>query len=165
MSNVAITVSAAPDHWQAPDWQRLWLATRTERRPWRSLALVPAGPGASPEMMMQIAVNLAQTGMVHVGSPIHVADATRVTLPQLVPFSEGIAWHMRESEMMVLALSALSENVTSLPLAKAADAALLCVVMGAMSAADAKKTVTEIGPAHFIGSALFRAPLGGPVPG
>jgi hypothetical protein len=157
MSNVAITVSAAPDLWQAADWQRLWLATRTEnKRRWRSLALVPAGPGASPETLLQIAVTLAHTGMVHVGLPIHVADATRVTLPELVPFSEGLAAHMRDTEMMVLALSALSENVTSLALAKAADCALLCVVQGEMSTADARKTVAQIGAAHFIGSAIFR---------
>lgn len=158
MSNVAITVSGAVDLWQTPDWQRLWLATRTEKKRWRSLALVPAGPGVTPEILVQIAITLAHTGMVHVGSPIHVADATRLTLAQLVPFSDGLAWHMRETEMMVLALSAISENVTSLPLAKAADAALLCVVLGEMSNADAKATVAQVGASHFIGSALFRLP-------
>ncbi|MFT3925227.1 MAG: hypothetical protein QM778_22005 [Myxococcales bacterium] len=158
-NNVAITVSGAPDLWQATDWQRLWLATRTEsKRNWRSIALVPAGPGVSPEILVQIAVTLAHTGMVHVGLPIHVADGTRVTLDQLVPFSEGLAEHMREQEMMVLALSALSENVVSLPLAKAADCALLCVVLGEMSGEDAKKTVAQIGASHFIGSAVFRLP-------
>ncbi len=156
MSNVAITVSAAPDLWRASDWQRLWLSTRSHKRRWRSLALVPAGPGASPETLLQIATTLAHTGMVHVGQPIHVADATRVSLAQLVPFSEGLAWHMQEAEMMVLALSALTDNVTSLSLAKAADCALLCVVLGEMSAADAKKTVAEVGASHFIGSAIFR---------
>ena len=159
MSNLAITVSEAPELWQEPDWQRLWLATRTEKKKrWRSLALIPAGPGVSPETMLRIAVTLAHTGMVHVGSPIHVADATRVTLADLVPFSEGLAYHMRDSEMMVLALSALTENVTSLSLAKAADCALLCVVLGQMSTGDARKTVAQVGPSHFIGSAVFQAP-------
>jgi len=158
MSNVAITTSAAPDLWQMADWQRLWLSTRTEKRRWRSMALVPAGPGVTPETMLQIAVTLAHTGMVHLGAPIHVADATRITLSQLVPFSEELAWHMRETEMMLLALSALSENVTSISLAKTADCALLCVVLGQMSTADAKKTVAQVGASHFIGSAVFRLP-------
>ncbi len=158
MSNVAITTSAAPDLWQTADWQRLWLSTRTEKKRWRSLALVPAGPGASPETMLQIAVTLAHTGMVHLGAPIHVADATRITLAQLVPFSEELTLHMRDTEMMLLALSALTENVTSISLAKAADAALLCVVLGDMSTSDAKKTVAQIGANHFIGSAVFRLP-------
>lgn len=156
MSNVAISVAAAPDLWRAEDWQRLWLSTRANKKGWRSLALVPAGPGVSPELLLQIATTLAHTGMVHVGQPIHVADATRVSLADLVPFSEGLAWHMRDTEMMLLALSALNENVTSLPLAKAADCALLCVVPGAMTMADAKKTVAEVGAGHFIGSAIFR---------
>lgn len=158
MSNVAITSFAAPDVWQAADWQRLWLATWTKKKRWRSLALVPAGPGVPPETVVQIAVALARTGMVHTGAPIHVADATRVTLPQLEPFSEALATQMRDHDMMVLALSPLSENVTSLSLAKAADCALLCVVLGQMSSAEAKKTVTQIGAPHFIGSAAFRLP-------
>jgi len=48
--------------------------------------------------------------------------------------------------------------VTSVSLAKSADAALLCVVLGEMSTTDAKKTVEQIGAAHFIGSAVFRLP-------
>lgn len=107
---------------------------------------------------MQIAFALARTGMVHVGAPIHVADATRVSLAQLEPFREGLEWHMRDGEIMILALSALSENVTSLPLAKTADKALLCVVLGEMATADAKKTVAQIGAGHFIGSGIFRQP-------
>jgi hypothetical protein len=158
MSNVAITVSGAPDHWRVEDWQRLWLAARSDTRRWRSLALVPAGPGVSPEILLQIAVTLAHTGMVHVGLPIHVADATRVTLADLVPFSESLAENMRESEMMVLALSALTDNVTSLSLARSADAALLCVVQNEMSVSDAKRTVAQVGANHFIGSAVFKLP-------
>jgi hypothetical protein len=156
MSNGAITVSSSSEVWQAPEWQRLWLSTRTKKKSWRSIALVPAGPGTSPETFVQIALSLARTGMVHVGTPIHVADATRITLGQLEPFSEGLASHVRDAEMMVLALSALSDNVTSLPLAKAADCALLCVVLGEMSASDAKATIAQIGASHFIGSAVFR---------
>jgi hypothetical protein len=160
MENVAITVSAAPDLWRAPDWQRLWLAIRTENRPWRSLALIPAGPGASADVMVQIAVALAHTGMVHTGLPIHVADGTRVTLAQVVPFSDGIRSHMAEGEMMMLALSALSDNATSLALAKSADCALLCIIADGMSIADGRRTVSQIGAGRFLGSAVFRPPIG-----
>lgn len=158
MSNVAITVSAAPNVWQAADWQRLWLAIWSQKRRWRSLAILPAGPGASPETILQIAVALARTGTVHTGLAIHVADATRVTLAQLEPFAEGLSWHMRDNEMMILALSSLTDNVTSLSLAKQSDCALLCVVLGEMSGGEARKTVAQIGVPHFIGSAVFRLP-------
>jgi hypothetical protein len=56
---------------------------------------------------------------------------------------------------MVVALCSLRENQTSLALAKAADCALLCVLLGEMSSPDARSTVSQVGPAHFIGSAVF----------
>jgi hypothetical protein len=158
MSKAAITVSAAPDVWQAADWQRLWLSLWTQKRSWRSLALVPAGPGATPQTFLQIAVALARTGTIHTKIPIHVADATQVQLGQLEPFSAELTSHIGDEEMMVIALSPLDENVTALPLAKQADCALLCVVLGEMSGADARKTVSQIGASHFIGSAVFRLP-------
>jgi hypothetical protein len=142
--------------WRNPDWQQLWLSAQSPPKAWRTLALLPAGPGASPEVMMQIAVSLAHTGMTHLGVPIQVADATRITLGQLVHFTEELNYYERQDAMVLLALSALSENVTSTSLAQSADRTLLCVLMDTMSAADAKKTVERLGKDRFIGSALFR---------
>jgi hypothetical protein len=155
MNNVAISVSSAPDIWRAPDWQRLWLAMRGQKKRWRSVALLPAGPGASPESCLQIAVTLAHTGMVHMGSPVHAADGTRVTLAQLERFSKGLTSHMQNDELMIMALASLSDNVTSYSLAKKADCVLLCVMLGETMAADARKTVSQLGSTHFIGSAVF----------
>lgn len=147
--------SAKLQPWHTSTWQRLWLASQVEARPWRSLALIPAGPGVAPETMVQIAYSLAHTGMMHLGTPVHVADATRVTLAQLVSFNEELE-QAKHSGMVLLALSALSENVTSLSLARATDNALLCVVLRQMAAADGKDTVERIGKERFIGSAVFR---------
>lgn len=144
--------------WKNPDWQQLWLASQANGRDWRSLALVPAGPGATPEQILQIAVTLAHTGMTHLGMPIHVADATRISLPQLVQFSEELSQYTQPSGMVLVALSALSDNVTSITLAKAADCALLCVLLDKMSIKEGKKTIERIGAKRFIGSAVFRAP-------
>ena len=70
--------------WHDSEWQRLWLAV--ESRPWRSLALVPAGTGAPLDFTLVVAVTLSRTGMVHVGTPLQVADATSVSLSQLTAF-------------------------------------------------------------------------------
>src|SRR5689334_8958581 len=43
--------------WQSTDWQRLWLALARKR--WRTLALVPGGSGAEPELTIDVAVALA----------------------------------------------------------------------------------------------------------
>lgn len=162
--SAAITTTTSPrkQHalapWQDQDWQRLWLATQEQERPWRSLALLPAGPGFSNETMLQIAVTLSHTGMTHLGGAIHVADGTRVRLADLVDFSQEIARCTQHNDMVLIALSAANDNVTSVSIAQAADCALLCVLRGEMRTTHAKKTIEEVGSAHFIGSAMFRRP-------
>lgn len=146
--------SASMEPWRRPDWQGLWLASQA--RPWRSLALVPAGPGAPPEMLVHAAVTLARTGMVHLGTPIHVADATRITLAQLAAFTDELEHYAQQNSMIVLALPALGDNVTSLSLAQSADKSLLMVLMEKMAIADAKKTVEKVGAQRFIGSVVLK---------
>jgi hypothetical protein len=142
--------------WQAADWQRLWLSIWAKKRPWRSLAIVPAGPGASSATIMQIAVSMANAGNLYVKKPIHVADAAGILQTrQVAPFSAQLARYVDEPALVLLALPPLEESATALPLARAADCALLCIVQGAMVSSTAKKTVGQIGKAHFIGSALF----------
>lgn len=142
--------------WQTPDWQRLWLAVQGKKKSWRSLAIVPAGPGGPPDLTLHIAVTLAHTGMLHLGAPIHVADATRLTLPELVPFSEEVVRYTEGNGMILLALSAVTDNVTSVSLAQSADLSLLCVVLGQMSVADGKETLERIGSTRFLGSIVLR---------
>ena len=158
MSGTAITVSPSPEVWQATDWRQLWLSISSKKQRWRSLAIVPAGPGVAPDTVLQIAVALAHTGTLHMRAPIHVANATQIGLSQLGEFSEELARYMRQAERMIVAVPAFGDNLTSLPLAKATDGALLCVVMGAMSSADARAAVAQLGASRFLGSAVFRLP-------
>jgi hypothetical protein len=150
----ALARSSDSEPWRRPDWQSLWLASQS--RPWRSMALVPAGPGASPELLVQVAVTLARTGMVHLGTPIHVADATRITLAQLASFSEELEHYAQQNAIILIALPALSENVTSFSLAQSADTSLLLVLLQQMEVAEAKKTVERVGAQRFIGSVVLR---------
>ena len=76
----SLALARPPEAWRDPAWQRLWLAI--EPRPWRSLALIPAGEGGEPALTLGVAVTLARTGMVHLQSPIHVADAMKMALDQ-----------------------------------------------------------------------------------
>ena len=142
--------------WQAADWQQLWLSIWSTKRPWRSLALVPAGPGTSPQVITQLAVSMANAGNVYVKKPIHVADGSGILLSQQVPsFSAELTRYVDAPSLVLLALPALKESSTSLALAKAADCALLVIMRGQTGRSDAKKTVSQIGAKHFIGSALF----------
>src|SRR5690606_1054906 len=80
-------VVTPPQHWKDVEWQQLWLAT--QRRRWRSLALVPAGE-MPPDFTLDIAVGLVQTGSLHLGMPIRVADATQVPLAHLMQFTSEL---------------------------------------------------------------------------
>lgn len=139
--------------WRVAEWQRLWLAIQS--RPWSSLALVPASAGAPLHFTVIVAVILSRTGMVHLGSPVQVADATRVPLAQLTPFLEEIQRIALSGERILVALPPATENPVTAAIAKGTDAALLCVLLEKMAWSAAKKTVAEIGNARFVGSAIF----------
>jgi hypothetical protein len=86
-----------------------------------------------------------------------VADATRLTLAQLVGFTEEMARHREQTGGVIVALPSLSENVTAINVAQAADAVLLCVLMRRMGMADTKRTVERVGKNRILGAATFCA--------
>jgi hypothetical protein len=151
---LALKQAARVEAWRNQDWQKLWLALQSRR--WQTLALVPAGPGMPRDFTVKIATTLARTGMTHLGTPIHVADATRLPLSHLVGFAEELQRFAQEGELVLVALAAASDNPITVSLAQKTQGAVLCVMMEAMRSADARKTVNRIGAARFVGSAIFR---------
>jgi hypothetical protein len=141
--------------WRDADWQKLWLSV--QGRSWGSLAIVPAGTGGPPDFTLTIAVTLARIGIMHLGVPIHVADATRIPLGYLVQFSEEVRRLKQEGELVLIALAAVTENPVTVSLARAADSSVLCILLETMSSSEAKATVERIGAARFLGSAVFHA--------
>jgi hypothetical protein len=141
--------------WRDPDWQRLWLSIQA--RPWRALAIVPAGAGAPPDFTLRVAMTLARTGMVHLGSPVQVADATKVPLAYLTQFIEDVRLCTTQGDRILLALAPINENPVTLSIAQAADSALLCVLLNHMPSAQAKKTVAQVGFNRFAGSVIFHS--------
>ena len=111
--------------WQDAEWQRLWLAV--ESKPWRSLALVPAGDGASADFTLVIALTLSRTGMVHIGGPLQVADATQITLRQLAAFSNEVKRYTDSGQRLLVALPSIVENAITASIVQSVDAAVLCV--------------------------------------
>jgi len=139
--------------WNNQEWQRLWLAV--ESRPWRSLALIPAGQGASADFILIVAMTLSQTAMVHLGKPIQVADGTQVPLNLLTAFSQEVKHCTSTGERLFVALPPIGGNAITTSIAQATDAAVLCILSGKMSSGDAKNTVKLIGAQRFLGSAIF----------
>jgi hypothetical protein len=142
--------------WQEQDWQRLWLATQVDARPWRSLALVPGGSGMPPNLMEKIAISLSRTGMTHLQRNIHIADATRVRLAELNAFfAEVERCTSNGNDRVVIALAPVTENVTTVSIAQESDCALLCIVRGHTRVKRVKQTIEQIGAKRFIGSVMF----------
>jgi hypothetical protein len=147
---------AASQPWQEPDWQRLWLATHSREREWRSLALLPGSAGLPARFMEKVAVGLSRTGMTHLGHAIHVADATQMRLEELSSFLEEVAHCTAGGERrVVIALSALDENVTSASIAQHVDRVLLCVLRGHTDMTSLHRTVRDVGKERFLGSVMF----------
>lgn len=128
-------------------WQRLWLAAQS--RPWRSLAVVAAGEGLSTARAARV---LARAGASHLGDVVELIDATAVTLQQLRAITGSCVDRPDGAPRVILALGPVLESPASLALARAADAALLCVTLGETSIAEAQRTIAEIGQARFVGS-------------
>jgi hypothetical protein len=149
----AIEPSRNLEAWLDAEWQRLWLAV--ESRPWRSLALIPAGDGASSDFTLIVAMTLSRTGMVHLGSSIQIADATQVSLSQLSAFSNEVRRCTSNGQRLLVALPPTKDSAVTATIAQMVDVALLCVLSNRMSSEQAKRTVQLVGPARFLGSAIF----------
>lgn len=143
------------DLWRDPEWQRLWLALQS--RPWHSLAIVPGSEGAPKDFALRIAVILSRTGMVHLGRPVQVCDATDVPLAFLTQLIDEIAHYKRAGEPILVALAPAAGSPLTVSIAQATDASLLCVLLERMKGAQTKRTVAQIGANRFVGSAIFRS--------
>ena len=138
------------DPTSAVAWERLWLAT--QRRPWRSLAVIPAGAGVQTS---RIARALVGVGSSHLGPSIQIADATTITLAGLEACLRACLEPREDIQRVLIALGPVLENPASLALAQAADAAILCLVLGESSISDAERTIEEVGRARFVGSMIL----------
>jgi hypothetical protein len=150
---LAIRPQQAIEPWRDREWQRLWLALQHQQ--WKSFAVVAAAVGAPSDFPLRVAVTLARTGMMHLGTPIQVADGTRIPLTALATFIDEMERCVQNGDKILLALAPPQENPTTTALARSADLALLCIMLERMKWGEARKTLDQIGTAKFIGSAIF----------
>lgn len=135
--------------WDRPDCQRIWLGTQL--KDWRTLAIVPADEQLSTYEVASLIMALG----LHNGEPIGVADLRDVGLNRVRASMEVVEVHVGRGERVVLATSAITTNLATIALARAADAAVLCVSFGSTSLALARETIDQIGKEHFLGSVLL----------
>jgi hypothetical protein len=144
-------VSTMSSDWYGPELQRLWFSTRALQ--WQSLALVPASVGVS---VIELAYAFSSIGLWSRGESVEVVDLRNVLFSSLRGPIEVIKWHLRSGGRVVLALKSCFDGVATVPLAQAADCAILCVALGATRIAEANETVEQVGREHFVGTLMVR---------
>ena len=137
--------------WDRTDWQRMWL--RTQSLDWRTLALVP---GDDQTSTFDVANLIARLALDH-GEAIRVADMRALRLKHVEAFLEGARWEASQGTRVIFAARSASTNLATVPVARAADCAILCASLGSTSLEALRVTVEQIGRKHFLGSLLVQA--------
>ena len=142
--------SARP--WERGEYQRIWLQMAC--RAWRTLAVVPAEEGMSTLDVAKLVMALG----VAQGESIGVFDFRDVRVNRVADALRGARSQLDDGERLVFPTRSIRENLATIPLARATDAAVLCVSLGSTSMELAAETVGQIGKERFIGSILVRGP-------
>jgi len=146
------------EYWNDPSWQKVWLALQA--KDWRSLAIVPGDTGLST---LELGQALVDVGWQHRGLPIGLADLRNVTLPYIDSVIDEVRSHIYSGERVLIALRSVFENPASVPIAQAADGALLCISLGSTKIAGAEETLEQVGKGRFFGSIVVRSAHASPV--
>jgi len=141
----------ARELWNDPSWQRIWLAIQGKE--WRSLAIVPASRDLGT---LEVAQALVDVGWQHRGLPIGLADLRNVTLPYIDSVIDEVRAHVFSGERVLIALRSIFENPATVPIAQAADRALLCIGLGTTRIDRAEESIDQIGHSRFLGSIILR---------
>jgi len=138
-----------PKLWEDVKLQKLWLAT--QRREWKSLAIMPASKSVET---LPIAETLAQIAWCYRGQPSCVFDFRDLSL-RLAEYQIREANAQADAGARVLiALRSASENPTALLVAREMDAVVLCIALGETEFKAAESTIAEIGRSRVLGTIL-----------
>jgi hypothetical protein len=131
--------------------QKLWLAT--QRRPWSSLAVVPANRSTDT---LPIAEMLARIAWWYRGQPSCVFDLRDVSL-RLVEYQIAeVQAQIEGGSRVFIALRSVFDNPTAVPIGRQADAVILCTVLGRTDLRAAQKTIDQLGRERVLGSIVLR---------
>jgi hypothetical protein len=140
----------APSPGPSPELQRLWFAL--ERKAWSFLTLVPAHPGAPA---LEAAQSLLEAGSPYPEPPLRLVDATGIEAAGAPPLVKEVRGRIAQGERVIVVIDSLVTHPASLPLALAADVAVLCVALGESDFGSAQKTLDLVGRERFAGSVIL----------
>ena len=134
----------------ATDIQRLWFATL--KKEWNSLAVLPAHPGGTAT---QIGKALAKVASLQKDSSIKLISAEGTDLAGASRLIIEMTSHVAQGGLAIVVLDSVISNPAGIPVALAADAALLCVQLGQSDIDSGKRTLELLGEAKFVGAVTF----------
>jgi len=132
--------------------QQLWFSL--QRREWSTLVAVPADREMS---VMNFVRPLYEVGRLAMGEKLRLIDARDVKLTRTAALIlEMTAGGARgpgglDGGRALLLIESVLSHPSGVPVALAADAALLCVELGKTSIAAARETVQIVGAQRFLG--------------
>ena len=133
-------------------WQRIWL--RAQGRDWVSLALIGTSQ-QSREATMRVAGMLARISE-ELGHPLVVLDGRAVELRTMASIQARMRSLAARGTRAITVLQLPMYNPITVPIAQAADAAMLCVFIGESSVASGEQTIEQIGRDRFLGTVILR---------
>jgi hypothetical protein len=149
---LAVVAPATPNVWEDARLQKLWLAT--QRREWRSLAVIGANEGVET---LKVGEMLAQIAWAYRGQPSCVFDLRDLGLRLADYQMREVQTQVEAGVRALLALRSTSENPTAIPLARLADAVVVCIDLAKTRFDSVEQTMTEIGRDRVIGAIVVRS--------
>jgi len=131
--------------------EAIWV--RTQKSPWSSLVVVPAGPGLPTAA---VAEALAAVGTAQRGEAVDSRDLRGVGLADSRPLVEMLADRGRPYQK-VAAVDCPLDSQAALLLTSSADAAILVVQRDRTKLASARRVMDLVGPSRFVGAVLVTA--------
>ena len=134
------------------EWPPVWFTL--VQHEWTSLVLVPAVAGMST---LALARALAAAGRLYEERTVCCLEAEHVPPTAVRKVVQDLRDRSATGERTVVAVSSPLDDHGAVPIARAADAAVLIVPLGDASLKDARKTMAAIGAASFIGAITVSA--------
>jgi hypothetical protein len=133
--------------------QQLWFSL--QRHEWSSLVAVPSDRDLS---VMDFVRPLYEVGRLALGEKLRLVDARDVKLTRTAPLILEMTGGGQPGGRALVLLESVLSHPSGVPVALAADAALLCVELGRTSLAAARETVRIVGAQRFLGCITLPPP-------
>jgi hypothetical protein len=131
---------------QSNQWPEVWFALAEHQ--WSSLVVIPAHAETSASSTVRAIVAAAR---LYDDRTINVLDADDLAASGVRDIVAHMADRGRAGELNIVALPSPLRNHATVPIARAADAAVLLVPLGKAGFADSRRAIEMVGRQLFIG--------------